>query len=68
MSWESVRADVFCESVRDGTHDTPKEAENGYKLVTAKHIRDGQVYPEEAYNISEKDYLKIELIILDLIL
>ena len=59
MSWESVRADVFCESVRDGTHDTPKEAENGYKLVTAKHIRDGQVYPEEAYNISEKDYLKI---------
>lgn len=59
MNWEIIRADEFCESVRDGTHDTPKEVENGYKLVTAKHIRDGQIYPEEAYNISEKDYLKI---------
>ena len=59
MSWETVRADEFCESVRDGTHDTPKEVETGYKLVTAKHIRDGQIYPDEAYNISEKDYLKI---------
>ena len=59
MSWITVRADEFCESVRDGTHDTPKEVETGYKLVTAKHIRDGQVYPDEAYNISEKDYLKI---------
>jgi type I restriction enzyme S subunit len=59
MSWEFVRADQFCESVRDGTHDTPKEVECGYKLVTAKHIRDGQVYPNEAYSISEKDYIKI---------
>ncbi len=59
MSWEIIRADQFCDSVRDGTHDTPKEVENGYKLVTAKHIRDGQIYPNEAYNISEKDYIKI---------
>ena len=59
MSWKFVRADQFCESVRDGTHDTPKEVECGYKLVTAKHIRDGQVYPNEAYSISEKDYIKI---------
>ena len=59
MSWEFVRADQFCESVRDGTHDTPKEVECGYKLVTSKHIRDGQVYPDEAYSISEKDYKKI---------
>ena len=59
MSWEFVRADQFCESVRDGTHDTPKEVECGYKLVTSKHIRDGQVYPDEAYSISEKDYIKI---------
>lgn len=59
MKWKTVRADEFCESVRDGTHDTPKEVEIGYKLVTAKHIRDGQVCPDEAYNISPKDYLKI---------
>lgn len=59
MSWDSIRADEFCDSVRDGTHDTPKEVENGYRLVTSKHIRDGIIYPEEAYCISERDYLKI---------
>ena len=25
MRWETLRADEFCESVRDGTHDTPKQ-------------------------------------------
>lgn len=59
MRWESIRADEFCESVRDGTHDTPKEVEIGFKLVTAKNIRNGQIYPDESYNISENDYLKI---------
>lgn len=56
MSWDVVRADEFCESVRDGTHDTPKQCENGYKLVTGKHIKNGQIDPSDAYCISENDY------------
>lgn len=56
MSWEYVRADHYCESVRDGTHDTPKPTETGYKLVTGKHIKAGQIDPTDAYCISEKDY------------
>lgn len=59
MRWETVRADEFCESVRDGTHDTPKQTEIGYKLVTGKHIKNGQIDPTDAYCISEKDYKKI---------
>lgn len=59
MRYEYIRAEQFCDSVRDGTHDTPKPTENGYKLVTGKHIRDGRVDPTEAYYISEKDYNKI---------
>ncbi len=59
MSWTTVRADEFCESVRDGTHDTPKQTETGYKLVTGKHIKNGQIDPSNAYYISEKDYKKI---------
>ena len=59
MRWETVRADEFCESVRDGTHDTPKQTETGYKLVTGKHIKSGQIAPSDAYYISEKDYKKI---------
>ena len=59
MSWATIRADEYCESVRDGTHDTPKQTETGYKLVTGKHIKNGQIDPSEAYCISEKDYKKI---------
>ena len=59
MTYEYIRAEDYCDSVRDGTHDTPKPAENGYKLVTGKHIRDGRIDSTEAYYISEKDYIKI---------
>ena len=56
MSWEFVRADEFCDSVRDGTHDTPKPSDIGHKLVTGKHIKNGQIDPTDAYFISESDY------------
>ena len=57
--WKTITAEEFCDSVRDGTHDTPKQVESGYKLVTAKHINDGQIDLLDAYLISEADYLKI---------
>ena len=57
--WKTIPADAFCDSVRDGTHDTPKQVEKGYKLVTAKHINNGQIDLSDAYLISEHDYLKI---------
>ena len=57
--WKKVVAELFCDSVRDGTHDTPKQVECGHKLVTAKHINNGQIDLTEAYLISESDYLKI---------
>ena len=57
--WKKVAAESFCDSVRDGTHDTPKQVECGYKLVTAKHISNGQIDLSDAYLISESDYLKI---------
>ena len=56
---EFVQAMHFCASVRDGTHDTPKPTDSGYKLVTGKHIKNGQIDPSDAYFISEDDYNKI---------
>ena len=56
---EFVQAMDFCASVRDGTHDTPKPTDSGYKLVTGKHIKNGQIDPSDAYFISEDDYNKI---------
>ena len=58
-STEFIRAENFCSSVRDGTHDTPKPTDFGYKLVTGKHIKNGQIDPGDAYYISEEDYNKI---------
>ena len=57
--WKTISATDFCDSVRDGTHDTPKQVDCGYKLVTAKHINNGQIDLSEAYLISESDYQKI---------
>lgn len=59
MKLTYIKATEFCESVRDGTHDTPKQTESGYKLITGKHVKNGIIDPTEAYYISEKDYNKI---------
>ena len=58
-STEFIRVEDFCSSVRDGTHDTPKPADFGYRLVTGKHIKNGQIDPGDAYYISKDDYNKI---------
>ena len=54
-----ILASEFCDSVRDGTHDTPKQTNSGYRLVTSKHIKNGQINSEEGYFISERDFYKI---------
>jgi type I restriction enzyme S subunit len=58
--WESILAKDYCESVRDGTHDTPKPVAIGGKpLVTSKHIKSGEVDFKSAYHISLEDFDKI---------
>ncbi len=56
MKWETIRADEYCIAVKDGTHDTPKPVDFGYKLVTGKHVKNGQIDSSSAYYISEEDY------------
>ena len=51
-----IKAIEYCESVFDGTHDTPKPTEDGMPLVTSKHIMQGELVLKDAYNISLKDY------------
>lgn len=54
-----IKATEYCESVFDGTHDTPKPTEKGMPLVTSKHIMQGELVLKDAYNISLKDYTEI---------
>jgi type I restriction enzyme S subunit len=54
--WQETTADIFCMSVRDGTHDSPKPASRGQKLITSRHIIGGRIDLESAYLISDSDF------------
>jgi type I restriction enzyme S subunit len=54
-----VVAAKICSSIFDGTHDSPKQQESGFKLVTSRHIKNNMVLKDEAYFITGDDYSKI---------
>ena len=56
---EWIKAEEYCVSVFDGTHDTPKVTETGYKLVTSKNILSNTLDIKSAYYISEEDFVNI---------
>jgi type I restriction enzyme S subunit len=45
--------------IRDGTHDSPKQCDQGYPLITSKHIVSGVLAIEDAYLISHSDYEQV---------
>jgi type I restriction enzyme S subunit len=45
--------------VRDGTHDSPKQTEEGFYLITSKHLKKEGIDFESAYLISESDYTEV---------
>ncbi|WP_298767075.1 restriction endonuclease subunit S [uncultured Polaribacter sp.] len=45
--------------IRDGTHDSPKQKKTGYKLITSKHLGNNRIKLEDAYLISEEDYINV---------
>jgi type I restriction enzyme S subunit len=56
--WEEVNIESLFE-VRDGTHDSPKKQEVGKKIITSRHIKPNYIDLENAYFISEEDYLAV---------
>ena len=42
--------------VRDGTHDSPKQKEQGKFLITSKHIKNNKIDFSNAYKISLEDF------------
>ena len=57
--WKEYKALDFCYNVTDGTHDSPKPKEEGYYLITSKHLKDNGIDFASAKKISEEDYLKV---------
>ncbi len=58
-NWLTLPSEEYCDSVRDGTHDSPKFHESGYPLITSKAIKDGRLLFDNAGLISETDYSDI---------
>ena len=58
-NWEIVKAEDFCFTVTDGTHDSPKAKENGHYLITSKHLAPYNIDFSSAKKISEEDYQKV---------
>jgi len=54
-----IKASEFCDTIFDGTHETPKKNDKGYPLVTSTNIINNYLDLESTYNISEKDYFLI---------
>ncbi|OEI81050.1 restriction endonuclease subunit S [Formosa algae] len=59
VGWENKDLNFLCDKITDGTHATPKQVDEGYKLITGKHIGEGFVNFESAYLISEEDHYSI---------
>ena len=56
--WEVKRTeDEF--SVKDGTHDSPKQKDEGHFLITSKHIKKNEIDISCAYKISSEDFIKV---------
>jgi type I restriction enzyme S subunit len=56
--WEEINIESLFE-VRDGTHDSPKKQDLGKKLITSRHLKTNYIDFENAYFISEEDYLSV---------
>ncbi|EBU8673290.1 type I restriction endonuclease subunit S [Salmonella enterica subsp. enterica serovar Panama] len=56
--WEWCRLDHIASKITDGDHKTPPRIPEGYKLLSAKNIRDGFLDYENCDYISESSYIK----------
>jgi hypothetical protein len=59
--WNFIPANVYCEKVTDGTHDSPKAQTSGKHLITSKHIKGREIDFDNAYLIDESEFNKINL-------
>lgn len=56
--WEVLKINKVIE-VKDGTHDSPKPKDAGFKLITSKNLKVEGLDFEGANYISEEDYISI---------
>jgi type I restriction enzyme S subunit len=56
--WEWCQLQTITSKITDGDHKTPARISDGYKLLSAKNVRDGYLDYDNCDCISEMDYIK----------
>jgi len=56
--WEWCKLQSITSKITDGDHKTPPRINEGYKLLSAKNVRDGYIDYDNCDYIAELDYLK----------
>lgn len=59
VEWDISLSSEYCDSIADGTHDTPKPTKEGYPLYTSKNLVAGKLDKADFYNISIQDMEQI---------
>ena len=59
MKINTTTALDYCKFVTDGTHDSPKAKDDGFKLITSKHLKRYEIDFNSANFISKEDYKKV---------
>ena len=58
--WEVLPIKGLCTKVTDGSHESPKEVDNGYYMPSVKDMTDLGFCFSDCKQISKNDYLKLE--------
>ena len=58
IEWEVKEISKLID-VKDGTHDSPKQSEEGRYLITSKHLTKAGIDFKSAYLISNEDYVQV---------
>ncbi|EHJ5305960.1 restriction endonuclease subunit S [Salmonella enterica subsp. enterica serovar Ouakam] len=59
VGWEWARLGILCKKLTDGSHNPPKDAGNGYPMLSSQNIQDGYIDIENPSRyVSEDDFEK----------
>ena len=59
LEFKIISSSEYCETIFDGTHDSPKYHSVGFHLVTSKHLDGNNINIDEAPLITKNDFDKI---------
>ena len=59
QNWSLVSLEEVTSKITDGTHESPSKKDEGYPLITAKHVTGGEIDYGSSYLISEEAHEKV---------